>query len=72
MVSGFVDRLIDHIKQFECFYKWEQVIVFIICRFSQAVKFTVNLSALRKLSKTLAQHRANIQLRLSCGTDILV
>ena len=40
-------------------------------RFSRAVEFVIDLGALRKICKTLAQRRADTWLGLGRNTDIL-
>jgi len=47
------------------------IFIFVICRFSRAVEFIVDLGAVGKIGKSLAQRRADAWLGLGRDTDIL-
>jgi len=47
------------------------IFVFVVCRFSRAIEFIIDLCALGKIGKTLAESRADAWLGLGRNTDML-
>ena len=48
-----------------------EIFVFVVCRFSRAIEFVIDLGALGKIGKTLAESRADARLGLGSNTDVL-